>query len=112
MDGSHTQQEYPVVLRFEGLYPHQLAGYEAHRLRKGGDLGHVDRSRSERNERLIGEEDWAATALAEIKEMTAENFAAELEALEKRKRKKDIERRMVEGCIQIGPIHDRMPQPR
>ncbi len=29
--------------------------------------------------------------------MTAENFAAELEALEKRKRKKDIERRIVEG---------------
>ena len=97
MDGSHTQKEFPVVLRFKGLYPHHLAGYEAHRLRKGGDLGHVDRSRSGLNKRLIGEEDWAAKALAEIKEMTAENFAAELESLEKRNRKADLVRRMVEG---------------
>ena len=36
-------------------------------------------------------------ALAEIREMTTENFAAELEALEKRKRKKDNKRRIVEG---------------
>ncbi|MFZ3582124.1 plasmid recombination protein [Loktanella sp. DJP18] len=46
---------------------------------------------------MIGREDWAATALAEIREMTTENFAAELESLEKRKRKKDIERRIIEG---------------
>ncbi|MFC3614531.1 plasmid recombination protein, partial [Lutimaribacter marinistellae] len=85
------------MLRFEGLYPHQLAGYEAHRLRKGGDLSHVDKSRSELNQRLIGPEDWAAQALEEIREMATENFAAELESLEKRNRKKDIERRMVEG---------------
>lgn len=98
MDGSNIKIIYPVVLRFQGLYPHNLAGYEAHRLRKGGDLGHVDRARTELNgPPLIGREDWAATALAEIREMTAENFAAELESLEKRKRKKDIERRIVEG---------------
>ncbi len=47
MDGSQLKTDYPVVLRFEGLYPHHLAGYEAHRLRKGGDLSHVDRSRIE-----------------------------------------------------------------
>lgn len=98
MDGSNIKTDYPVVLRFEGLYPHQLAGYEAHRMRKGGDLSHVDRSRTKLNgPALIGPEDWAAQALAEIREMTTENFASELEALEKRKRKKDIERRMVEG---------------
>ncbi|WP_375263521.1 plasmid recombination protein [Palleronia sp.] len=98
MDGANFDRDYPVVLRFAGLYPHQLAGYEAHRLRKGGDLSHVDRSRSKLNgPPLIGPEDWAELALAEIRDMTTENFAAELEALEKRKRKKDIERRMVEG---------------
>ncbi|UTH49565.1 plasmid recombination protein [Loktanella salsilacus] len=98
MDGGSFKIEYPVVLRFEGLYPHQLGGYEAHRLRKGGDLSHVDRNRTELNgPPLIGSEDWAATALAEIREMTTENFTAELESLEKRKRKKDIERRIVEG---------------
>ena len=98
MDGSNIKTDYPVVLRFEGLYPHQLGGYEAHRLRKGGDLSHVDRSKTKLNgPPLIGPEDWAARALAEIREMTTENFAAELEALEKRKRKKDIERRLIEG---------------
>lgn len=98
MDGSNIKTAYPVVLRFEGLYPHHLAGYEAHRLRKGGDLGHVDRARTKLNgPPLIGPEDWAARALAEIREMTTENFAAELESLEKRKRKKDIERRIIEG---------------
>ena len=98
MDGANFNRDYPVVMRFAGLYPHQLAGYEAHRLRKGGDLSHVDRSRTKLNDKpLIGPENWAELALAEIREMTIENFAAELEALEKRKRKKDIERRMVEG---------------
>ncbi|CUH36620.1 Plasmid recombination enzyme [Jannaschia seosinensis] len=98
MDGSNIKTDYPVVLRFGGLYPHHLAGYEAHRLRKGGDLSHVNQSRTELNgPPLIGAEDWAATALAEIREMTTENFAAELESLEKRNRKKDIERRIVEG---------------
>ncbi|MBJ3764371.1 Pre (Mob) type recombination enzyme [Maribius pontilimi] len=98
MDGSNVKTDYPVVLRFEGLYPHQLGGYEAHRLRKGGDLSHVDRSRTKLNgPPLIGSEDWAARALDEIRDMTAENFAAELESLEKRNRKKDIERRLVEG---------------
>lgn len=112
MDGSQIKTDYPVVLRFEGLYPHHLAGYEAHRLRKGGDLNHVDRARSNLNQRLIGPEDWAALALKEINEMTAENFAAELESLEKRNRKKDIERRIIEGPKQPwrptrhGPIRE------
>ncbi len=98
MDGSNFKAGYPVVLRFQGLYPHDLSGYEAHRMRKGGDLSHVDRARTKLNgPPLIGREDWAATALAEIREMTTENFAAELESPEKRKRKKDIQRRIVEG---------------
>ncbi|OWY04623.1 hypothetical protein B6V75_00245 [Thioclava sp. F1Mire-8] len=98
MDGSNIKTDYPVVLRFQGLYPHHLAGYEAHRLRKGGDLSHVDRSRTKLNgPPLIGPEDWAAQALAEIRDMTTENFAAELASLEKRNRKKDIERRIIEG---------------
>lgn len=89
---------FPIVLRFEGLYPHHLAGYEAHRLRKGGDLNHVDRSRTPLNDPLlIGDDNWAARALDEIRGMAAKNFAAELGALEKRKRRKDIERRLIEG---------------
>ena len=58
MDGSRAATDYPVVLRFEGLYPHQLAGYEAHRMRKRGNLAHVDAGRSHLNRRLIGDADW------------------------------------------------------
>lgn len=92
-----TDPKHPVVLRFEGMSPEDLAGYEAHRTRRGGDLGHVDRAWSPLNRRLIGPEDWAQRALAEIAEMRAANFAEELEALERRKRKKDLLRRVAEG---------------
>jgi len=88
MDGSHFETRYPVVLRFEGIGPENLAGYEKHRKRVGGDLGHVLKYPPAPNRRLIGSEDWAAEALAEIKAIKAQNFAAELEALEKRNRKK------------------------
>ncbi|GAA6182643.1 hypothetical protein NBRC116594_40810 [Shimia sp. NS0008-38b] len=88
---------HPVVLRMEGLFPADLAGYERHRTRKGGDLGHVDETRSNRNRRLIGEEDWGQRALAEIAEMRAENFANELEGLQKRRRRAEMAKRIVEG---------------
>lgn len=97
MDGSRAARDYAVVMRYAGLYPHHLAGYEAHRMRKGGDVSHVDPARSHLNRPLIGDEDWAAQALAEIDDMRNENYAAELEALLRRKRQKDIKRRMVEG---------------
>ncbi len=90
-------RKHPVVMRFEGMHPSRIGGYEAHRTRRGGDLGHVDKSRSKLNQPLIGETDWAARAVAEIAAMRAENFADELEALSRRKRRKEIERRMVEG---------------
>jgi len=89
--------EYPVVLRFEGMMPADLAGYEAHRLRKGGDLGHVDRRRSGLNKRLLGAKDWAHQAQLEINQMAQEAFAAELEYHERRKDQKAIKKRLTEG---------------
>lgn len=109
MDGSRPTTEYFVVLRVEGLYPHQLAGYEAHRMRKHGDLAHVDAGRSHLNRRLIGDADWAAKALSEIREMADEKYAAELAALEKRKRRKNIKRWMVEEPKQ--PLAPDAPRP-
>ncbi|WIY24409.1 hypothetical protein [Parasedimentitalea psychrophila] len=97
MSTDKPSKKHPVVLRFEGLWPHQLAGYEMHRNRTGGDLGHIDRDCVHLNKRLIGEEDWAEKAQAEIAQMRAENFADELDGLARRKRKSDIRRRMVEG---------------
>ncbi len=88
---------HPVVLRMAGLFPADLARYEAHRTRKGGDLGHVDETRSPLNRRLIGGEDWAQRAIEEIAEMRAENFANELEGLKKRRRRAEMTKRIVEG---------------
>lgn len=34
-----ASKKHPVVLRFEGMDPTDIGGYEAHRYRKGGDLG-------------------------------------------------------------------------
>ncbi|MEE4209278.1 MAG: hypothetical protein V2I43_08435, partial [Parvularcula sp.] len=112
MDGWSDVQAYPVVLRFEGMYPHQLAGYEAHRTRRGGDVGHTDAERSYLNRRLIGSETWATEARAEIEEMALENYEAELASLEKRGRKKDLLRRIAEGPKQpwrpsrSGPLRE------
>jgi hypothetical protein len=97
MEGSPYDTRFPVVLRFEGIGPENLAGYEKHRKRAGGDTGHILEHPPAPNRLLIGDEDWAAKALAEITEMKLQNFAAELQALEQRKRKKDLENRLAEG---------------
>ena len=88
-----TQEtEFPIVMRMQGMWPHQLAKYEMHRSRTGGDCGHVDTVRSVNNRPLIGEGDWAQEAWEEIAEMRAENFALELEGIRKRRRKAELRR--------------------
>lgn len=57
-----SNPNFAVVGRMEGLWPHQLAKIEMHRKRRGGDLGHVDRSRQNRT--LVGGEDWVAETQA------------------------------------------------
>lgn len=93
----NEDKKYPVVLRMAGMFPKDLGGYEGHRIRNGGDLGHVDKTRSKLNRRLIGDEDWARQVQAEIAEMAQENFAAELEKLKKRRRKTEALKRIAEG---------------
>jgi hypothetical protein len=97
MTTTTTATQHPVVLRFEGMFPDQLDGYEGHRQRIRGDDGNIVRERSHLNRLLIGDEDWAETTRAEVEEMRLENFAEELEALKRRKRRKDIARRLAEG---------------
>ena len=92
-----SSTEYPIVCRFEGMSARDLAGYEAHRTRKNGDLGHVDRKRSHMNRRLIGQSDWARTAMEEIRTMAMETYAAELETLEQRCDRKRLDLRLAEG---------------
>lgn len=92
-----AQQEHPVVMRMQGLWPENIGGFEKHRKREGGDTGHVDRSRSALNERLIGLEGWAQFVHREIQRMRLANFDRELTQLRKRRRTAEIERRLVEG---------------
>ena len=92
IDGKH-----PVVLRMAGMSPGDLGGVEAHRRRKGGDLGHVDDARSGLNRRLIGKVDWAQRAAEEVEAMRLENFARELESLERRRRSVEVRKRLAEG---------------
>ncbi|HQU70589.1 MAG TPA: plasmid recombination protein [Albidovulum sp.] len=94
---SAAPQARPVVARAEGMRPEDVGGYEAHRARKGGDLGHVDGRRSHLNRRLIGDADWATKAAAEIAAMREENFLCEIEGLKRRKRKRELVKRFTEG---------------
>lgn len=93
-----AQKEHPVVMRMQGLWPENIRGFEKHRMRQGGDTGHVDRSRSKLNRRLIGREDWAQFVHGEIQRMRLANFDRELAQLRKRRRTAEIERRLVEGA--------------
>lgn len=97
MTAADQSDLYPVVCRFEGMHPSDLKRYEMHRKRLGGDIGHVDLKRSKLNTRLIGKEDWADRALDLLEARKAENFADELDSLKRRKRKKDMMRRIAEG---------------
>lgn len=92
-----TKNEYAVVMRMQGLRPENIKGFEKHRKREGGDTGHVDRSRSWLNQRLIGREDWAQFVHAEVQRMRLANFDRELIQLQKRRRTSEIQRRLVEG---------------
>lgn len=91
-----ASKKHPVVLRLEGMDPSDIGGYEAHRYRKGGDLGHIDRNKP-KPRRLLGTATWAEEARAEIELMRVETFSAELAALDRRNRRKDLERRRIEG---------------
>lgn len=100
MDGSVFTKKYPVVLRFAGLHPRNLKRFEMHAKRVGGDLGHCDPSkmaRQKKAEPLIGDDDWVIKTLSKVQEIRLSNFADELDALQKRNRQKDIQRRMIEG---------------
>ncbi|QFT61565.1 plasmid recombination protein [Roseivivax sp. THAF30] len=102
----------PVVLRMTGLWPKDLGGYEGHRTRKGGDLGHVDKTRSKDNRRLLGSVGWAREVQDEVREMATENFADELDKLKRRRRKSELHKRITEGprdpwrATQHGPMRE------
>ena len=90
-------KEFPVVLRFEGMDPSDISGFEAHRYRKYGDPGHIDLAKP-RPRLLTGSETWADEALFEINLIKMQTFAAELQDLNRRNRRKDLKKRRLEGA--------------
>lgn len=91
------QDTFCIVARAEGMFPCALGGYERHRTRSGGDTGNIDPSRSHLNTVLVGDEDWMRKVQAEIAAMRMENFELELSKLRQRRRKSELQKRLVEG---------------
>jgi len=90
-------KKFRIAMRMQGMWPNQLAGYESHRRRDGGDVGHSDPNKRSLNRLLIGEADWAQTAWNEIAEMRSDNFLVQLEGLKKRRHKNDLKQLLREG---------------
>jgi hypothetical protein len=78
--------EHRIVLRLKGLFPNELGRYRMHARRAGGDLSHVDETKSALNAVVLGPQDWAERLRAQIAEAAATNLAEEVAARRARKR--------------------------
>jgi Plasmid recombination enzyme. len=94
---SSATKTYPVVMRMQGMRPRDLAGYEKHRMRIGGDLGQCEQSPKSPNRRLLGSETWAQDAWDEIQDMRHGNHLLELEQLRRRRRKTELQNALFRG---------------
>ncbi|SNT40025.1 hypothetical protein SAMN05421763_11460 [[Luteovulum] sphaeroides subsp. megalophilum] len=105
--------ERPVVLRFAALFPTDLAHYVLHEERRGRGSEHCVTERKHLNRlNLIGDADWRERLDLEIAAARAENFAEELVALKRLKRKKEWLARGTEGpkdpwnATEAGPLRE------
>ncbi|WP_411351922.1 plasmid recombination protein [Leisingera aquaemixtae] len=96
-DQSDKLDKAPVVLRFAGLFPHQLWKFRLHDKRAGGDLAHVDQDMSGLNEMLAGETGWKERICTEVAEMREHNFEERLRALRAKSRISQAERETAKG---------------
>ena len=80
---------YRIVLRLKGLFPNQLKGLLMHARRAGGDLDHIDHSKTALNEIIMGASDWAERLRTKIAKASEANLEAEIAACLDRKRPKD-----------------------
>lgn len=83
---SLIKNKYSVVLRFKGLYPHQLVRFKMHGNRSGGDLSHIDVEQTSKNEILIGPDTWMEDLKAEIAQVAASNLKEIVAARKTRQR--------------------------
>jgi hypothetical protein len=96
---SLIKKQYSVVLRFRGLYPHQLRRLKMHGDRKGGDLVHIDTERSKQNEILIGSECWIEDLEAAIASASASNLQSAVAARRAKQRPTEAEAMRAKGPL-------------
>lgn len=93
-----SRRQYPVVLRFQSLFPDQINRYVLHEERKGRGSKHCDPKQRSRNRlNLLGDEDWQERFGLELDTASDENFAEEMDALKTSNRHKDYLARGREG---------------
>lgn len=90
-------KEYAVVLRFAGLFPHQVRRYRMHDDRKHRKVEHVDPSRTHLNRHLLGATNWFETLAEDIRLASLRNINQEIEGLERAKRVGEAKKRLLEG---------------
>ena len=88
---------YRIVLRLKGLFPNQLGRVLMHAKRSGGDLDHIDHSKSDLNETLIGHRDWVDRLRTRIARASEANLEEEIAACRTRKRPKDAQMATTRG---------------
>lgn len=92
-----TAELPPVFLSFERLSPRELASFQMHDRRSGGDLAHVDWTKTPLNRVEFGREDWAPKLTRRIGRMAERNLRNELRALRAKGRHAQAARRQAEG---------------
>lgn len=103
---------HSIVLRFKGLFPNQLGKFSMYARRCGGDLSHVDETKSALNETVIGGPHWVKQLRAKIADVAGANLAHEIEALRARQRPADARAVLARGPVdpwkftRIGPLRE------
>lgn len=87
---ANSERQFPIVLRFKPMFPHDIAGYVLHEERKGRGSKHCEPGMKMLNRLdLIGDVDWRERFEKRYELARLSNLAEELEALEALGRKKD-----------------------
>lgn len=91
------ENHHKIVGRMEAIWPHQLSRIAMHGKRSGGDLAHCRMDLLYPTRQLAGDRNWVKTAEDLIRAIRKENFLLEIDRLKRRRRKKELGRRLIEG---------------
>jgi len=103
---------YRIVLRLKGLFPNQLGRVQMHARRAGGDLDHIDHSKTSLNEIILGHPEWMDQLRTRIARASKDNLEEEVAACLIRQRPKDARTATTRGLqepwkfTQHGPLRE------